>query len=420
MAQPVIVYDPAGSNTAASGAGPATALTGTNAVPTSQVIALDGTPDLSGVATDGSDVIYFESTDDAANRRLFKITAVDDGADTVTVVGTIVGTGVNWAIGGKRLNFENSARDDWRDWDSGWDASIEGTDSVILLTAGMVITAGDRTDGPVTIRGLAGTKQTLDVTSTIRQFTLSTSGAHVVIENLDFTRSSGTWTGNYGVYITSTMNCVVRKCTFNSANMQDGVHDTGSGSLLVEDCEMSLMGGQGVYFSGGRVNLNIRRNSCHDLDGHGINLAGASSFPHVVVQRNLCYDNGGDGIRDAMTDVNNAAVYIIDNICDRNTSDGLEVVDAPHANATLYIEGNFFTSNGAYGVAFPATTVGLAMLNRNNHYDSNTSGDRLNLAAGIDDTSGDPKYTVTTDGSEDYTLQGTSPGKDAGSTQRTV
>ena len=71
-AYPTVVFDVAnGANApSASGAGPATALTGTSASTDAAgtVVTLDGSPDLSGVATNGSHVIYLNDTT-SGNRR---------------------------------------------------------------------------------------------------------------------------------------------------------------------------------------------------------------------------------------------------------------------------------------------------------------------------------------------------------------
>ena len=79
MAFPTIsINNSTGSDTAASGAGPATAVTGAGASlnATSTITLSADTPDLSGVATDGSDAIWVETS---SGRQYYKITAVDDG-----------------------------------------------------------------------------------------------------------------------------------------------------------------------------------------------------------------------------------------------------------------------------------------------------------------------------------------------------
>jgi hypothetical protein len=79
----VVINNSTGSNTAASGAGPAIAVTGTAAAcagGTSQRVAFNETTDLSTVATDGSAVIWIDS----GSITFMQITAVKDTQQTFT------------------------------------------------------------------------------------------------------------------------------------------------------------------------------------------------------------------------------------------------------------------------------------------------------------------------------------------------
>src|SRR3954470_959504 len=103
MALPTIAINSGtGSDTAASGAGPATALSGTGAATAASttVTLLTDNPDLSGVATDGSAVIWVGSS---SGRQFAKITGVNNtaGVKTVTVSDAFANTesGKNWGIG---------------------------------------------------------------------------------------------------------------------------------------------------------------------------------------------------------------------------------------------------------------------------------------------------------------------------------
>jgi hypothetical protein len=113
-AYPTVVFDVANGADApsASGAGPTTALTGTSAstdASTGTVVTLDGSPDLSGVATDGSHVIYLNDTT-VGNRRWAAINAVDNTAKTVTVeqAYALSLSGLSWAIGGELAGIDNA------------------------------------------------------------------------------------------------------------------------------------------------------------------------------------------------------------------------------------------------------------------------------------------------------------------------
>ena len=69
-----------------SGSTTGTPLTGTAATRSAAVYTLDGTPDLSGVTVNEDTIrINGETSGNGSTGDIFTITAVDDGADTVTV-----------------------------------------------------------------------------------------------------------------------------------------------------------------------------------------------------------------------------------------------------------------------------------------------------------------------------------------------
>ena len=148
-AYPTVVFDVANGADApsASGAGPATALTGTSASTDAAgtVVTLDGSPDLSGVATDGSHVIYLHDTT-SGNRRWAAINAVDNTAKTVTVEQAYAASlsGLSWAIGGELAGIDNAnARTLWEnngttgDGALNWSFGLEPGEHV--LTSGLHI-----------------------------------------------------------------------------------------------------------------------------------------------------------------------------------------------------------------------------------------------------------------------------------------
>ena len=206
MARPQIQYNnSSGSDTAASGAGPATAITGSNAYSgdgagggTQTVINLSGdTPDLSGVATDGSAAIYLATS--SGDRHLFQITAVDDGADTVTVEiapdnSIDTGSEVSWAIGGKRKTLDNdTTQPDWYDARHGWHFVLEGDGTVYSISSEIQMPngTGDHTYGPVVFRSSdPGTVQpVIDRTGNFNS--VYNNGGRVEFRGFKFTRSSG-------------------------------------------------------------------------------------------------------------------------------------------------------------------------------------------------------------------------------------
>lgn len=114
----------------ASGAGPTTAITGSNASYSSKTVTLDGSPTLSGVATDGTHVLYLQTS---TGRRFFTIVGVNDGADTVTVSEDIAGTasGLSWAIGGSCSSINSYLQADVKDsWVIELESNLEVSSSL--------------------------------------------------------------------------------------------------------------------------------------------------------------------------------------------------------------------------------------------------------------------------------------------------
>lgn len=187
----------------ASGAGPTTALTGTsNATSngaTPSVITLGGSPDLSGVATDGTHCIYLDTS---AGRKFSKITAVDNSAKTVTIEDTITGancTNRSWAIGGMlstlwgtgyvRLVDDGSSSGDAK---AGWIIEFQSAHAETQTTTEIRV-GGNTTDGPLIVRGASGAA-TRPVITTSYTFGLMVRGQCIVSDfDVKMTTSANTY-----------------------------------------------------------------------------------------------------------------------------------------------------------------------------------------------------------------------------------
>ena len=167
MPFPTILIDSAtGSDTAASGAGPATALTGPAAGTSADglTVTLDGSPDLSGVATDGTHVLFL-SDSTAGNRNFSRITAKDVAARTVTVAHAFGASlsGKPWAIGGRRASIGSATSRKLADNNvsagdamPGWKVRLASGHAETLSGALTWRRAGDTTDGPIVLEGEPG------------------------------------------------------------------------------------------------------------------------------------------------------------------------------------------------------------------------------------------------------------------------
>ena len=422
MARPTITYNASsGSDTAASGAGPATAVTGSGAAysgdgaggGTQTVITLTNTPDLSGVATDGSAALWLNTS--SGDRHLFRITAVDDGADTVTVqtapdTAINSGSAVDYAIGGKRKTLEaDTSNADWDDVEAGWTFSLEAGTYTISSSITPPSSVGNHTDGPFTITSSnPGVVQpVIDRTGNFNSIQ-TTTGNHLVLDGIKFTRSSGA--GNTSALQVSSGDMFIgRRLEIDAANMDIGI-TVNLNTFHLYDSE--VYGADQSVSVGIDINDGlIRRCSIHDNGGDGV-TSSVSSNDTMIIEDSVIYDNSGSG---ANIDAMGSRSIIRGNVFYGNSGDGLEVSDSSGTdNTTLSIEDNTFTSNGGYGVNLAADQVHQIASNKNNHYHGNTSGARNNLPAGTDDTSGDPLFTSVTDGSEDFTPTSGSPLLDAG------
>ena len=249
---------------------------------------------------------------------------------------------------------------------------------------------------------------------------LANTAGHFVIDGFQIQRNTGSSSSSGGFNITSGSQRVeVRRCIIDGSSFGFGIAAGTASNPIIEDCEVFgvALGGNpfGMSLGGGRPNAVIRRCSFHDNVGPGISLGGFQSYASIVIDGCLSYDNGGDGIVVTTLSVLAIQMVIMDTICDRNDGDGISLDEAsPDVQATAYLEGNVLSNNGGFGVNTTPATAFHVVLNRNNHYFNNTSGARNNLAVGENDTSGDPLYTITTDGFENYTPLPGSPLVNAG------
>ena len=205
-----------GSDTAASGAGPSTAITATAAAHTSGIasttITLTNSPDLSGVATDGSAALWLNT---ASGRQWSRITAVNNTLKTVTVEDSFniaALSAVNYAIGGKRATFnETNSRKLFSDAKAYWIATTE-TDQTISSVIS-VTSAGS----PFFVRGDSETSHRV-VTQSANAACFNSGVANLNLMNLKFQNtnvskgSAGGYSGSGGNGVRMT-NCIVGDAT---------------------------------------------------------------------------------------------------------------------------------------------------------------------------------------------------------------
>lgn len=313
MAVPTILVDSAsGSDSAASGAGPSTALTGsaasTNGAGT--VVTLDGSPDLTNVATDGSHVIYLADST-AGARNFSKITAKDNTAKTVTVADAFGASlsGKSWAIGGKRASIASSSslklisnNSGNGDWMPGWTIEMQSGHVETYTTTISLRRAGDLTDGPMTIRGAAGA-----ATRPVLTFT-NNGNAFNIINN--YKRLCGFDVKNTNA--TKTLSVVV--------NMSSNL-----GGLLIEDIravDSTDKFWRGVALANACY-VTIKKCRFHNCASHGIYGSAGFNTIRSLILANWLKDNGGTDIYLDSGSGGEHAAYIVGNLCQNPTGSGI-------------------------------------------------------------------------------------------------
>lgn len=416
-----------GSNTAASGAGPETALSGTDAYTgdgvgggNNAIATLDGSPDLSSVATDGSHLLWIDTP--SGSRKLFPIVGKDDGTDTVTVSQTISAiasaSGVNWGIGGFRADMNyDSSNYDWEDMLSGWEF-VFSPDTYTIETSITISALGDHTSGALQFRcsESGGTAKTVfDRTGNFDTITLNNSNTFLNIKDIKFTRSSGS--SSHGA-INMNLSTVsqIENVEIDGTGMDIGIDTNSTYIANIDNAKIYNCSSHGINTTGTTGGKSIiRRSSIFNNGGAGIYDDGNSRITNLY-QENLIYGNGDSGIKISNTGSSGKITLISRNTIDKNTGSGIDVSDTTGADTTgLIIEENILSNNTAYGIAVAADQLEIVLSNKENHYYNNGSGDRNNLPAGNGDSSGDPLYTSVSD----YTPADGSPVIDTG-IQRTT
>jgi hypothetical protein len=242
MATPIIQINNGGtgSDTAASGAGPTTALTGTAASTsgTGPVVTLDGSPSLAGVLTDGSHVIWINT---ASGRQFAAITAKDDTAKTVTTTTafTVSLTGQTWAIGGKRATLDNANTRKLFSADAatGWLADVQeaGTAYTISTTTLNVGIVGFGIISSTTSRPTITTS-----TSSMRLITYTAACNGMLLKHLNFSTTATTRSSCLFPLGAVANGHLISDCVFDGfATAIDGTNGAGNffDDLVLDACE---------------------------------------------------------------------------------------------------------------------------------------------------------------------------------------
>lgn len=435
MAFPTIQIDSAtGSDTAASGAGPSTALTGTSAATdgAGTTVTLDAGTVLTGVLTTGAHALYLRDAT-TGHRNFAKITATagSGGATpTVTVAEAFTAslTGKTWAIGGKRaslgatdqsyrLTNNNGASGDAM---PGWILELaSGHTETVTQGASLrfeLYRPGDRTNGPITIRAASGysTMPVLTFTSINQAFLTMTTGW--IVRDVDV-RNTNASNNTAAFYVNGTggvvfINCKVShsankwKWAFYSPNVQQ---------MQCWGCEAAYCTSDGFVIDNGLYNGQFFGCYAHHNTGHGFSVA--TGCDGVLYAGCISAVNGGDGfnVSGGEDTTGNLRSFTMRNCTSYgNTGDGAEF---PALGFAFSVFNNIFAGNGGYGVKFSNGSASASYLRgwllqmRNNAFYNNTSGkytpsalDTELVSVGEVVLTGDP---FTNAASGDFTLNNT-------------
>lgn len=391
MALPTLIYNAtSGSDTAASGAGPATAVTGTAAAHTggvsSTTITLTNSPDLSGVATDGSAVIWINDT--AGNRHLSKITAVDDGADTVTVEDSFniaVGSAKDYAIGAKRKTLENdTSNKDWADGKPGWTWEFEA--GTYTLTATAVWVGGDLANGATIVKAASGASPVFEVSTNIDIFT-SDASSILELRNLKL-QTTGTGGGTAdGLFLANNATYRLVNCTLDTTGSTTGgsaiLANASAAQIFALNCDF-IADKHGFHLNSGRYSGIFLGCRFHGCGQNGVNHVSNTTNYGLLFEECVFDGNASAGV--AYTQVmDRTSVQFRNCVFHNNTGDGLAVGNTVlNKLANVVIDNCTFTDNGGYGIN-GATNIDSVVFADYNAFRGNTSGARNNISAGAND-----------------------------------
>lgn len=392
---PTIVFNAAtGSDSLASGAGPATAITGTCAASTnSTTVTFNGNPDLSGVAQDGSHVLWVNGI------GFVRISTVDDAANTCVVETALtIGDGTAFAIGGKRATldatesrrlFAATSSPTASGATGQWTIQLE-SDQSLTSAITLAFTAGN---GFLQIQSDGSTLRTITQTGNASLFPATTAN-RFWFHRIGFRHSNATKSyafvssSNASTAVFSSCVCGASDGTNCPSGLWSRTNSTATVTLI--DSAIIQCGAQGMNLGGG---VTVHLLGC-DISRNASN--GVFQPANLYASNSVIAYNGADGINGVVTftRIENCTI-------DGNTGDGVELISNNTVNAIIV--NNQITNNGAYGVTFSGTQPHQVVCQYNNFYNNTTAAangftlDATNLTV-------DPGYTDRTNTVRNYAI----------------
>lgn len=382
-----------GSDTAASGAGPGTALTGTAAATNSnKTVNITDAVDLSGVLKDGSAVLWISApTSGRQYSRIVNVTGTS-GAWVVTTQDSYANSETkSWAIGGKRLKLDTASSRVLLTADAkgGWTLSFADTTAASLTTSAIVgNVSGDNIYGPIV---LAGTSEgiAMDQSGSANHFS-SAGAANPNMwfgKNLKFTNSNITKT-NAVAFNMSGGNFEFQTCIFGDSTNRlfSGLRRAANTpTFKTVDCAFVQMNASGAIAIaiGGAGTITTFGCYFSNNDTH-IQLNSGSSFSDCIFD--TCAVNAILGFSNPA----NSAISITD--C---TFYGCTLIAIDLSSGLclqLSILGCIFDTNGTAIKTHPAQQFDQLSIDYNTYHSNTTNV--VNISQGAHDQVGvDPQFT---------------------------
>lgn len=422
-ALPVLAFNSStGSDTAASGAGPATALTGTNGSTAASTVVtlLVDNPDLSGVATDGSAVIWIKSS---SGLQYSKITAVNNtaGVKTVTVATAYANTegSRTWGIGGKRatLDHVDSRTLIQSDVKAGWTISLEDDQTI---TSTLTPTSGGAAGtGWILVKGNSVNRRTITCSANAASWTISSASANLWrYENVNFADSNGTKTSAnaFNFSNSATVDFCWVNCATDSTNKQLRFILRSAntvGHYVLVGCDVNnTTGTEAISITSSTQYLSAFCCTFRNNAGHGLVI---DSGYYVDFTGCVFAANAGHGVKlsESGTWLGFSSKFVA-NTFDGATGASSGIDASGIATNSLFVNNiiwanNIFSNNGtsgsAYGANVKSTAIQTPAYIGYNVYFGNRTSATLNwptagttTLSGVNELTVDPGYTNASGG----------------------
>lgn len=385
--------------------------TGTAATASGTVVTLDGSPDLSIIATSGptqQSILLQQATN--SNRKIFWIVGVDNIAKTVTV--DVAPTGIttgSWAIGGRHVLTNASIEGALRAGDT---AIFNNSPAAQSTSFWIFRNSGDSTNGYAKIMGKTGVRPVLSVTGGSR--VINANGVNSVwIENFSCIQTVST--GSTGFDLGTGNNVVALNIQVTAISSGSAMNIASTGAKVI-NCYVTNSAGEGFLITPTlSLVMGCYATSCQ---GAGIEISG--TIPNISLVNCISASNAGQGIyfsgspsnQGHLAQIYGCTIY-------GNTRSGIE---AKSAALNVSLLNNIVHSNGSaggYNVSWDAGNAQLVSLHAWNDFyqGSATAGGNLlnfstNAQVAASEIVTDPLLVNPASG--DFRLRTTSPAFNAG------